>query len=365
MKVVIAGGGTAGHVNPALALARALPADEVTFAGTSRGAEATLVPEAGYPLEVVEVRGFDRSKPSSIVSTGMQALRATKQSIQLLRRTEAEVVVGMGGYVSLPACVAARRLRLPVVLHEQNIVFGLANRLCRPFARTIAVSFEETLQQAGRKGVLVGNPVVPAIVNVDHDADRKRGLESFELDPKRKVLLVFGGSQGAQRINEAALGLASEWAERADVQILHIAGRVQAESFVERARQLVAGGQLIYRVAGYVTEMVAAYAVADLALCRGGATTVAELGVVGLPAIIVPYPYHRDRQQERHGRVLERAGAAVVLADDATTPERVSELAGGILAVETRLKDMRAAALDTGRPGAAAELARLVRRSVH
>jgi UDP-N-acetylglucosamine--N-acetylmuramyl-(pentapeptide) pyrophosphoryl-undecaprenol N-acetylglucosamine transferase len=363
MKVVIAGGGTAGHVNPALALARALPGDVVTFAGTERGAEATLVPQSGFPLEVVEVRGFDRSKPASIVPTGLQALRATKQAVALLRRTDADVVVGMGGYVSLPACIAARRLRLPIVLHEQNIVFGLANRLCRPFAGTVGVSFEETLQRAGRKGVLVGNPVDPDIVNIDNDADRKRGYERFELDPERKTLLVFGGSQGAKRINEAALGLTSEWAERGDFQILHITGRTggRADTFDERARQRP--GKLIYRLQGYVDEMVLAYAVADLALCRGGATTVAELGVVGLPSVVVPYPYHRDRQQERHGRVLERAGAALVLPDEDTTAERVAEVAGELLEDEGRLKDMRESALAVGRPDAAAALARLVREA--
>jgi UDP-N-acetylglucosamine--N-acetylmuramyl-(pentapeptide) pyrophosphoryl-undecaprenol N-acetylglucosamine transferase len=373
MKVVIAGGGTAGHVNPALALARALSSDEVIFAGTTRGAEATLVPQSGYELEIIEVRGFDRSRPTSIVSTGAQALRATKQASAFLRRTNADVVVGMGGYVSLPACLAARRLRLPVVLHEQNIVFGLANRMCRPFALTIGVSFEETLQSAGRKGVLVGNPVAPNIVNIDHDNDRKRAYERFDLDPERKTLLVFGGSQGAQRINEAALGLTSEWAERRDLQILHIAGRLQTETFVEQARQrLEAGsagqqtsgsGKLIYRVEGYVDAMVLAYAVADLALCRGGATTVAELGVVGLPSIVVPYPYHRDRQQERHGRMLERAGAAVVLQDEDTTASRVAEVAGELLEDDGRLNDMRDKALSVGRPGAAAALAGLVREA--
>ncbi len=361
MKVVIAGGGTAGHVNPALALARALSSDEVIFAGTARGAEATLVPQAGYELEIIEVRGFDRSKPTSIVSTGVQALRATKQAIALLRRTDADVVVGMGGYVSLPACLAARRLRLPVVLHEQNIVFGLANRLCRPFAHAIGVSFEETLRSAGRKGVLVGNPVAPNIVNIDHDNDRKRGYERFDLDPERKTLLVFGGSQGAQRINDAALGLTSEWAERSDVQILHIAGRVQAGTFVEQARQRLGSGKLIYRVEGYVDAMVLAYAVADLGLCRGGATTVAELGVVGLASIVVPYPYHRDRQQERHGRVLEHAGAAVVVPDQDATAPRVAEVAGELLEDDGRLKDMREKALSVGRPEAAAALARLVK----
>jgi UDP-N-acetylglucosamine--N-acetylmuramyl-(pentapeptide) pyrophosphoryl-undecaprenol N-acetylglucosamine transferase len=363
MRVVIAGGGTAGHVNPALALAHALGGHAVTFAGTNGGAESRLVPGAGFPLELIEVRGFDRSKPISLLSTGVQALRATRQAGSLLQRVRAEVVVGMGGYVSLPVCVAARRLRLPVVLHEQNIVLGLAHRVCRRFARAVAVSFEETLAQAGPKGIYVGNPVRPEIASVDHDADRARGYERFDLDPRRMTLLVTGGSQGAKRLNEAALGLTSLWTERADLQILHLAGRVQADPFMKLSEDRLAEGRLIYRVVDYVDDMVTAYAAADLALCRGGATTVAELGVVGLPAIIVPYPHHRDRQQERHGRVLERAGAAVVLPDEATTPAEVARLAGEMLADGGKLKDMRTAALGAGRPDAATNLARVVKHA--
>ncbi|MGH2792277.1 MAG: undecaprenyldiphospho-muramoylpentapeptide beta-N-acetylglucosaminyltransferase [Actinomycetota bacterium] len=361
MRAVIAGGGTAGHVNPALALAHALDGDAVTFAGTRGGAESKLVPQAGFALELIEVRGFDRSKPATLIATGVQALRATRQARSLLRRVRAEVVVGMGGYVSLPVCLAARRLKLPVVLHEQNIVLGLANRVCRRFARAVAVSFEDTLEQAGPRSIFVGNPVRPEIASVDHDADRARGYERFDLDARRMTLLVTGGSQGAQRLNEAALGLASLWADRDDLQILHLAGRVQAETFMKQARW--AEDRLIYRVVDYVDDMVSAYAVADLALCRGGATTVAELGVVGLPAIVVPYPHHRDRQQERHGRVLERAGAAVVLRDDATTPAEVARLAGEMLADGGKLKDMRTAALGVGRPDAATNLARIVKHA--
>jgi UDP-N-acetylglucosamine--N-acetylmuramyl-(pentapeptide) pyrophosphoryl-undecaprenol N-acetylglucosamine transferase len=236
------------------------------------------------------------------------------------------------------------------------------------------LSFYETLHNAGRMGVLVGTPVDRDIAKIDHDADRKRGYERFELDPERKTLLVFGGSQGAQRINEAALGLTSEWAERGDFQILHIAGRgagsagpqnggAGSDTFVEQARQRRGTGKLIYRAQSYVDEMVLAYAVADLALCRGGATTVAELGVVGLPSIVVPYPYHRDRQQELHGRVLERAGAALVFPDEDTSAERVAEVAGELLEDEGRLKVMRESALAVGRPDAAAALARLVREA--
>lgn len=360
MRVVIAGGGTAGHVIPAIALASAFEEAEVTFIGTAGGAEATLVPSAGFPLEIVDVRGFDRARPASVVTTGARAAKATGDAIRCLKKLAPDVVVGMGGYVSLPVCLAAVARRAPVVLHEQNIVFGLANRVCKPIARRIGVSFDETLTAAGRRGVLVGNPVRSDIAAIDREADRKSGYESFDLDPSRRTVLVFGGSQGAQRINQAAIGLASIWADRDDLQVLHIAGRIESTSFVEQARQRLRAGNLIYRVIGYVDRMVDAYAVGDVAICRGGATTVAELGVVGLPAVIVPYPYHRDKQQERHGRVLERAGAAIVLADDQATSERAASELGRLLDDESTLDRMRHAALQTGRPDAARRLARVV-----
>ena len=355
MKVVIAGGGTAGHVNPAIALAHALEGDEVSFIGTAGGAESRLVPAAGFPSEVIDVRGFDRSRPLSLAATGFRALGAVAASRKLLKRLAPDVVVGMGGYVSLPVCLAAKARGIPVVIHEQNIVFGLANRVCRRFAARIAVSFEETLVDVKSKGAFVGNPVSPSMVTIDPAEERRRGFERFELDPARKTLLVFGGSQGAKRINDAAGGLVMLWRDRPDLQVLHISGR-RWEPSTE-----LQPGRLIYRRVEFVDRMTEAYAVANLALCRGGATTVAELCVMGLPSIVVPYPYHRDRQQERHGRVLERAGAAKVLLDDDTTTESVDREAGSLLADAERLARMASSARALGRPQAADDLAAVVR----
>ena len=355
MNVVVAGGGTAGHVNPAIALARALDGDTVTFLGTSVGAEATLVPQAGFPLETLDVRGFDRARPLSLPATGLRALGAVRVARRLLKRIAPRVVVGMGGYVSLPACLAARSLRIPVVLHEQNIVFGLANRVSKPLAKKVCVSFEDSLAEAGSKGVFVGNPVMPELVSFDAARERELGHARFELEPTRSTLLIFGGSQGAQRINAAAAELATLWVDRSDVQIVHIVGTKQKPSAPTE------GGALIYREVPFVDRMIEAYAAADLCVCRGGATTVAELGVVGLPAIIVPYPYHRDRQQERHGRVLERAGAAVVLADSDTTGTRLGREVERLLGDRSRLTSMKEATVALGRPDAATRLAAVVR----
>lgn len=363
MRVVLAGGGTAGHVNPAVAIASALDDGAVTFFGTARGAEARIVPARGGALETIEIRGFDRSRPWSFFGTGWVAARAIFRARSLLKAHRADVVVGMGGYVSLPVCLAARSVGVPVVLHEQNIVLGLANRATKSVANKVAVSFEETLPQAGSKGVFTGNPVLPELVGLDRAALRSAAIDRFDLQPHRKTLLVFGGSQGARRINDAAAGLSRRWSDRDDLQVLHVTGRTAYEEILVKAGEAPAG-RLLYRVVPYVEAMGEAYSVADIALCRGGATTVAELCVTGVPSVIVPYPYHRDKQQERHGHVLERAGAAIVLDDAETNTDSVAELIGKALTDDERLGSMRSAALALGRPEAAAHVARLVREVI-
>ena len=357
MKVVIAGGGTAGHVNPAIALGRALGDATVTFIGTHSGAEARLVPAAGFSFETIEVEGFDRSRPLSLFKVGATAVGAVGTARKLLRRLDPDVVVGMGGYVALPVVLAARLSRLPVVIHEQNSVFGLTNRICRRIARRVAVSFEETLKEAGPRAVRTGNPVLPELAQMDKDAEKAAAIARFDLDKGRKTLLVFGGSQGARRINQAVPGLVSLWSDKDDRQILHITG----SSAASQAEDSSDPSRLVYRRVGYVERMQEPYAVADLALVRGGATTVAELGAVGLPALVVPYPYHRDKQQELHGRALERAGAAKVILDEETTPERVAREADAILGDDGLLSQMKKAALSAGHPDAADALAAVVR----
>lgn len=361
MKVVIAGGGTAGHVNPAIALARALDGNTVSFIGTSKGAEARLVPAAGFELHEIDVVGFDRAKPWLLPATAARAAGALADARAILKQKAPDVVVGMGGYVSLPAVLAARSLKTPVVLHEQNIVFGLAHKASKPLATKIAVSFEDTLKDAGGKGVYVGNPIAPEFASFDRSAARSRAVAAFELEPGRKTLLVFGGSQGARRINEAAAGLQRLWRDRDDLQVLHIAGPSAYSALAKSVEQAAGRHGCIYRLVEFVDDMTLAYGVADLALCRGGATTLAELAVVGLPAIIVPYPYHRDRQQERQARVVASHGAAVVLEDSATTTDAVAGRVELLFDDVVRLSQMSASFKDLARPHAAQQLAQVVR----
>ena len=327
----------------------------MTFIGTESGVEASMVPGAGFPLEHIQVAGFDRAKPLSFPAVAGRAGGAVGRSRKLLGTLRPDVVVGMGGYVSLPVSLAAASRRIPLVLHEQNIVFGLAHKVTKPFARRVAVSFEETLSSAGKKGVWTGNPVQPELVDADVPTERERAYATFDLDPSRRTVLVFGGSLGAKRVTDAALGLAELWSSRSDLQVLHILGRRGGDV------EAVPTERLVYRTVPYVDRMIEAYAVADVAVCRGGASTIAEITVVGVPSIVVPYPYHRDRQQERHARVLEAAGAAQVLMDAETTPESLAARLDPLLSDDTALNAMRSAARSLGKPEAARELAGIVR----
>jgi UDP-N-acetylglucosamine--N-acetylmuramyl-(pentapeptide) pyrophosphoryl-undecaprenol N-acetylglucosamine transferase len=355
MNVVIAAGGTAGHVNPAVALARALTDCTISFIGTTDGLEARVVPAAGFELDPIAIQGFDRAKPLRLPLVGAKAVGAIGAARKLLKTRAADVVVGMGGYVSLPVALAAKTSGIPVVLHEQNIVLGLANKVAKPFARRIGVSFEDTLHSAGPRAVFTGNPILPEIAHFDRAVSRGAGYAHFGLDPALRTVLVFGGSLGARTLNVAAPQLAARWAGRSDIQVLHISGRSSAD----RSGDEPPPSPNYHRVE-YTDAMAEVYAVADIGVCRGGATTVAELCAVGLPSVIVPYPYHRDRQQERHARVLESAGAAEVVLDAHATAET---LAGAVerLVDEGRLPAMAAAAAGLGRPDAAQRMAELVR----
>jgi UDP-N-acetylglucosamine--N-acetylmuramyl-(pentapeptide) pyrophosphoryl-undecaprenol N-acetylglucosamine transferase len=358
MRVVIAGGGTAGHVQPAVALARALEGEEVSFIGTVHGAEARLIPDARLPFRTIDISGFDRARPWSLVSLVPRASRATMQARTLLGEREPDVVVGMGGYVSLPVCAAARLRGTSIVLHEQNIVLGLANKVCKPAAARVAVSWAETLTTTGRRGVFTGNPVLPEIAHLDRRQRRSEALARFDLQPGRKTLLVFGGSQGARRINHAAAGLALRWQGRSDRQVLHLTGDAD---FSAVSAEVARHEEIPYRVVDFLSEMPDAYSVADLVLCRGGATTIAELTASGLPAIIVPYPFHRDRQQERHAQVLQKAGAAITLLDPDTTTDAVGDAVDSLFDNDGALKSMAEASRGLGHPEAADRLASVVR----
>ena len=362
MRVLIAGGGTAGHVFPALALARRL-ADhhgaEVVFAGTATGQEARLVPAAGFPFTEIEARPFVRR-----VSIG--ALRAPVTALASVRRVrplveDADVVVGMGGFVSVPAVLAARRAHRPAVVHEQNAVPGLANRVLSRMAGVVALSFPDAAPSFPRRTrtVVTGNPIREAIAGVpaERESLAKIARKELDLEEERRTVMVWGGSQGALHIDRAAVGACRILQERADLQVILLTGPAHHEAML---RGLPRGGALVVRALPFLDRMELAYAVADLVVCRAGASAVAEVTACGLPSVLIPYPYATARHQEANARAVQRAGGASVLLDDQLTPEELADRIDALVEHEERLRAMAARAAAWGRPDAAERLAEVV-----
>lgn len=349
----MAGGGTAGHTSPLLATADALrrldPTVEVTCLGTPRGLENRVVPAAGYPLELVPPVPLPRRPGGDLVRVPGRLRGAVKAALEIVDRVQPDVVVGYGGYVSVPAYLAARRRRLPIVVHEQNALPGIGNRLGARFAARVATSFPDTPL---RGASYVGLPIRRMISTLDRDATRTEARSNFGLDPDRPTLLVTGGSQGARNLNNAVSGAEAALAA-AGVQVLHVVGP-QGEVEVRRGP-----GQPPYVVLPYVDRMDLAYAAADLVLCRAGASSVTEAAAVGLPAIFVPLPIGNG-EQALNARPVVEAGGAILVDDADLTPERVATLVPELTADPERLVTMGRAAAALIPRDADERLARIV-----
>jgi UDP-N-acetylglucosamine--N-acetylmuramyl-(pentapeptide) pyrophosphoryl-undecaprenol N-acetylglucosamine transferase len=358
LSVVLAGGGTAGHIEPMLALADALrrrAADgdrlRITCLGTARGMETRLVPARGYDLRLIPPVPLPRKPTLDLLKVPARVIGAVRETTALLRELEADVVVGFGGYVALPAYLAARRAKVPVVVHEQNALPGLANRIGARLAARVAVTVPGT---ALRGAEHVGMPLRSAIASLDRAAARDEGRAVFGLDPDRPTLLVFGGSQGAASLNRAAVGAADALTD-AGVQVLHARGPKNTDVTVP-ARP---AGRAPYVVVDYLDRMDLAYAAADLALCRAGAVTVAELSAVGLPAAFVPLPIGNGEQRRNALPVVEAGGG--LLVDDADlSPAWISSTLVPVLTDPAALAGYAARAAAAGTPDADERLAEIV-----
>jgi UDP-N-acetylglucosamine--N-acetylmuramyl-(pentapeptide) pyrophosphoryl-undecaprenol N-acetylglucosamine transferase len=338
-RVLLAGGGSAGHTSPLLATADALrrrdPDVEVTALGTSRGLEARVVPEAGYPLELIPPVPLPRRPGVELLRTPGRLRGAMKAALEVVDRVRPDVVVGFGGYVSVPAYLAARKRRLPLVVHEGNALPGIANKLGARFTSYVATSFPDTDLPHAR---YLGLPIRRMISTLDRAALRAEGRLEFGLDPDRPTLLVTGGSQGARRLNQSVAAAAPALAE-AGVQVLHIVGpRGEADP------QTMPGGPA-YVTVPFVSRMDLAYAAADAVVCRAGSNTVTEVSGVGLPAIFVPLPIGNG-EQALNARPVVDAGGGLLVADAALSAEWVSRTVPELLTDPARLAAMSAAAAD-------------------
>ncbi len=346
-SVVLAGGGTGGHIYPLLAFADCLrrhdPELRITCIGSPKGLESELIPPRGYELRHVPAYQLPRSVNMNLVKTPPRMWRAAQATRAVLDDVAADVVVGFGGYVAVPAYLAAWRRRTPIVIHEVNVPPGIANRLGMRFTRHVAVGFPHQPKQAPslRDAEVVGVPLRQAIAGLDRASRRTEARKHFELDPDRPTLLVTGASQGARTIN-LATALAAKTLTDAGIQVLHLMGARNEP--VEIPHGLAAP----YRTLTYLDEMELAYAAADLALCRSGAMTCAELAAVGLPGVYVPYP-HSNREQYRNALPVVEAGGGILVDDSELTPEWIERTVVPLALDQQRLTAMGAAAAGYGR----------------
>lgn len=364
--MVLAGGGTAGHIEPAMAVADALvsldPGVRITALGTHRGLETRLVPERGYDLELITPVPLPRKPSADLIRLPLRVRSAVRQTRAILDEVQADVVIGFGGYVALPAYLAARggpwrRQRVPVVIHEANASAGWANRVgARSAQRVLSAVPEPGL----RRVEVVGVPVREAITSLDRAALRATARAHFGFAPDDRVLLVFGGSQGARSLNLAVAGAAEDLAA-AGISVLHAHGPKNVLDLREPAPD-----DPPYVAVPYLSRMDLAYAAADLAICRSGAMTVAEVTAVGLPAIYVPLPIGNG-EQRLNALPVVGAGGGLLIADADLTPAFVAETVRVLLGDERRLAEMTTAAALAGHRDAArrvAEVALEVARDV-
>jgi len=335
---------------PALAVADALRADgaEVEFIGGER-AEAELVPAAGYPFHALAVIGIDRRNPLKAARALGRAVSATARARKLLRGIGADVVIGGGGYVAGPVGLAARSLRLPLVLTEADSHLGIANRLLAPFAKRVFLAFPLAGRDSSRYAV-VGRPIPAGTL----DADRAAARQRFAIDADARCLLVFGGSLGARTVNEAAL---EAFGAAAPCTVLHACGRRDYDDLARRLEQL--GSPPHYHLHAYIQPFADALAAADLTVARSGGS-VFEVAAAGLPSILVPYPHATADHQTLNAHHLAKGAAAVVVPDAELDGPRLAREVGALLHDENRLRAMAHAARSLARPDAAEAIAREV-----
>jgi UDP-N-acetylglucosamine--N-acetylmuramyl-(pentapeptide) pyrophosphoryl-undecaprenol N-acetylglucosamine transferase len=358
MRVIFASGGTGGHIYPGLAIAGVLKekGDRLLFIGTRRGLERRVLEEADFPLFFIRVRPWLQRDWKKLPLVLGQMLVALFQSLWILKKFRPHLVIATGAYLSAPVVLAASLLGIPAFLHEQNLIPGIANRFLSRLwgVKAIGVTYAESKKYfPGAKVRLTGNPVRPEVLG----AEKSKGRESLGLDPEKRVVLIFGGSRGARRINTATVEALKIFKDYPQLQILHITGK---ERFKEVSQSLEAlspslnpaSRQTGYLVYPYLYNMAEALAASDLVVSRAGATTLAEITGRGLPSILVPYPYATGNHQEYNARHLEEKGAAKVVLDRDLTPDKLARTVLEIVNDETSRQRMSRAARALSQPAA-------------
>ncbi len=346
MKIILAGGGTGGHLYPALAVADEFKERGVDceFIGTKRGLESRLVPEYGYRLHTIWARGVAGNLFQKLFAVFL-ILLGSLQCMFLLGRNRPDLVIGVGGYASAPALFAAKVLGIPLVLLEQNQVAGKVTSLMAPYANLVCLSFPDTKLKGSVKTKWTGNPLRAQLFTHTQEESRK----ALAIPLEAKVLLVSGASQGAKSLNQAVWSLAEEGLEE-HFWVVHLIGRSHFDAFKEQYAELPESTRSRYLIFDFVEDMGQIYRAADLALTRAGATTIAELTALGLPAILVPYPYAGAHQVSNTKALVEVGGAIVV--DDSDIQDKLKPLLTELSQDLTQLNRMAEKSSSLGKPDA-------------
>jgi UDP-N-acetylglucosamine--N-acetylmuramyl-(pentapeptide) pyrophosphoryl-undecaprenol N-acetylglucosamine transferase len=346
LRVLIAGGGTGGHIYPAIAIAKAImrhkPETEILFVGTKKGLESQLVPKEGFKLETITVSGFNRKLSFGIFKTLADLQRGLKEARSIINRFEPDVVVGTGGYVCGPVLFIASLKHIPTVIHEQNVMPGATNRILSRFVDKIAISFDQSAQYFNvptGKVEITGNPVRREIIDAKPQPSRK----SLGFSADKPVIAIIGGSRGAECINQMAVGLI-DWVikRRKPYQVLLSTGNAQYEAVLNgiKSKSVDLTANRHIKVLPYIYDMGEALAAADLVVSRAGAIALAEITARGLPSILIPSPNVVNNHQEYNARMLEKEGAALVMLEKDVTPEAFIRTVGQLLEDKERLKNM-------------------------
>ncbi|WP_027726132.1 undecaprenyldiphospho-muramoylpentapeptide beta-N-acetylglucosaminyltransferase [Tuberibacillus calidus] len=358
MNIIVSGGGTGGHIYPALALIHEIqkhhPDASFLYIGARNGLEQKLVIRDNIPFTSLAITGFKRKLSLENVKTVINFIRAQAKAKRLIHKFNPDVVIGTGGYVCGPVLYAAAKSGVPTVIHEQNSVPGLTNKFLSKYVDKIAVSMKEAAAYFPQeKTVVTGNPRASEILN----GDRKKAYDATGLVPGKKTVLIFGGSRGARPINDAVLALLGKIKDKA-YQILYVTGDVHYDKVIEEAKRIGLAPNVIIKP--FLHNMADVLAVTDLVVSRAGATTIAELTALGLPSILIPSPYVTNNHQEKNARALEKSGAALVITEQELSGERLLSEIGRILTDEERLTAMKTAARKVGIPDAAERLYQVV-----
>ncbi len=359
MKIILSGGGTGGHIYPALTIADQIkqiePQAEIFFVGTREGLEKDIIPRYGYPLKFIEVAGFKRSLSLDTLRSIKKLFSGLSQANQLIKEIQPDLVIGTGGYVCGPIVLLAALHKIPCCIQEQNAMPGVTNKILSHWVEKIFLGYQEAGKyfKGHAQKVYTGNPIRTEILR----HEKQEAMEELGLDTKKKTILVSGGSRGARSINKAMVEVELALSGRDDVQILHATGDINYEGHLQELEQ---GGGVAdnIQIRPYLHNMPVALAAADLAIFRAGAIGLAELTAKGVPAVLVPYPYATANHQEFNARAIAEEGAAKVILDKALTGKGILEIVEYLLIHPEELQQMQQAAAKLGQPRAAENIAR-------